>query len=185
MILSERKRSISDYERDQQPEVRVVPKRNCSSQPVPDFDCSAYFQSEIQTIKLSQLLSTHRYLLLFFYECDFTQDATRDVEQVMQHYTQFQQQQVIPLMISTDTPLVHRGFCSPGVPGALSTPPSFPMLGDTTRLIARHFGVLDDSSGMARRCVFLLDNQGRIKYSFTPLDKAQPYCMPLLLSMAT
>ncbi|ORX59588.1 thioredoxin-like protein [Hesseltinella vesiculosa] len=181
--ISERKRSISDYDPDV-PDMSLLPKRrSLSLETVPDFECQAYFQDTVQTLKLSQLMADHRYLVLFFYECDFTEEATRDIEQIIDHFTQFEQQRTIPIVISTDTPMVHRGFCSATIPGALAGSPPFPMLGDTTRLIARHFDALDEQSGNAKRCVYLIDSNGRIKYSFTPLEKDQPYCMSLLLSM--
>ncbi|CAO3600008.1 unnamed protein product [Absidia cylindrospora] len=177
----ERKRSVHDLDEDLS---FLFQKRSCMTNLVPDFECNAFYQGQVVDIRLSNLLEQYNSVVLFFYERDFTANSLRDVEQVREHYDEFAAKNSLPIMISTDTAMVHRGFCSTEAQGGLSYQPEFPMLGDTTRLITRHFDVLNNDTGNARRSVFVIDHHHKVKYSFMPLDSEQPFSMPVILSIA-
>ncbi|KAI8088805.1 thioredoxin-like protein [Halteromyces radiatus] len=177
----ERKRSMDDDYL-----LQVFQKRRPSLNfTVPDFKCDAYYQESLQTLSLSDILQEYHSIILFFYERDFTNSAINDILQVRECYKEFMDKKALPIMISTDTAMVHRGFCSSSIQGGLNTVPEFPLLGDATRLISRHFDVLENETGNARRSVFVIDHHHKIKYSFMPLDSEQPYSMSVILSMVS
>ena len=47
---------------------------------------------------------------------------------------------------------------------------TFPILSDTSKEVARRYGVLSEDRGMARRVTFLVDRQGVIRYITSGLD---------------
>ncbi|CAO3615764.1 unnamed protein product [Cunninghamella echinulata] len=164
-------------------------KRFCSQiiqDRVPDFNCMAYFNTEIYTLYLSQLLKNYSFVVLFFYECDFKSSAVNDIELVRKHYKGFINERSLPIMISTDTANVHRAFFSSKIQGALKPLP-FPILADTTRLISRYFKVLNEKTGNPERSVFVIDSNQIVKYKNTPscLFKEDPYTMSHVFNAIT
>lgn len=48
----------------------------------PDFNCAAVFNNQIHRLQLSSILSRHKAVVLFFYECDFTPSACKDLAHI-------------------------------------------------------------------------------------------------------
>ncbi|SAL97717.1 hypothetical protein [Absidia glauca] len=160
LTASDRKRPRNDVDEDE----AIFLKRTRTI--VPDFTCEVYHNEQVSPLRLSTLLEHYTSIVLFFYERDLL------------NYTAFLNSKALPVMVSTDTVMVHRGFCR--THGGLAQPPPFPLVGDQTRLISRHFDVLDLATGNARRSVFIINQQRNIIATFLPTNTG--YNMPLITS---
>ncbi|CAO3648991.1 unnamed protein product [Mucor hiemalis] len=90
----------------------------------PDFNCAAVLENEICRVQLSTLLTKHKAVVLFFYECDFTPSACKDLLSINNYYERFMALNALPIAMSTDTEMVHTAFMSQPT---LGFTPSFPL----------------------------------------------------------
>ncbi|KAI8984208.1 thioredoxin-like protein [Mycotypha africana] len=129
----------------------------------PDFNCAAVFNNEIFRLQLSNLLNTHKAVVLFFYESDF---AVNDISLISRHYERLQHLNSVPLAMSTDTEMVHAAFLR----SSLTFSPPFPLVADTTRSVSRHFNVINPDSGLTQRSAFIIDRSRKVRFSFVLED---------------
>ncbi|KAL1932207.1 hypothetical protein VTP01DRAFT_9263 [Rhizomucor pusillus] len=126
---------------------------------VPSFTAKGIYNNEILYVTTDQFLKSHQYLILFFYERDFTPRTVADLKLIESHIEQLSQKAYV-MGISTDTELAHKAFLQYKDPtnGLGDTPLHFLLVSDITRLITNRFGILDNESGSAQRAVFIVES---------------------------
>lgn len=100
-----------------------------------------------------------RWLILFFYPADFTFVCPTELEEMADHYPEFQKMNCEVMSVSTDTVFVHMAWHdhSPAIKKV-----NFPMIADPTGNLTREFGVYIEEEGLARRGTFIIDPEGKL-----------------------
>ncbi len=121
------------------------------------FSTNAYKNGDFVTVTDADLKG--HWSVVFFYPADFTFVCPTELEDLADHYEEFQAMGVEVYSVSTDTHFTHMAWhdSSPAV-GKVK----FPMLGDPTQQIARNFDVLIEESGLAERGTFVVNPEGRV-----------------------
>ncbi len=126
--------------------------------PIASFELEAFHNEKIKKIKLSDYHG--QWLILFFYPADFTFVCPTELEEMANHYDEFQKLNTEVLSVSTDTVFVHKAWHdnSPAIKKI-----NFPMLADPTGKLCREFGTYIEDEGLALRGTFLIDPEGILK----------------------
>lgn len=121
------------------------------------FKTEAFVNGRFVTVT-EQSLKGH-WSVIFFYPADFTFVCPTELEDLAEHYEEFTKLGVEIYAVSCDTHFTHMAWheSSPAV-GKVK----FPMLGDSTKAIARNFDVLIEADGMAERGTFVINPEGKI-----------------------
>jgi peroxiredoxin (alkyl hydroperoxide reductase subunit C) len=77
-------------------------------QSLPDMELSAYHKGKETKISLSDYKG--KWLILFFYPADFTFICPTELEDMADHYAQFQKEGAEVLSVSTDTVYTHKAW---------------------------------------------------------------------------
>ena len=101
-----------------------------------------------------------KWLVLFFYPLDFTFVCPTEIRGFNDRLEEFKKLNAEVVAASTDSVFSHKAWTE-GELGKVG----FPILGDTNHEIARKFGVLVETSGIALRGTFLVDPAGVLRYS--------------------
>lgn len=111
-----------------------------------------------------------KWLIFFFYPLDFTFVCPTEILALSDRYQEFLDLDADVLGASTDS--VHSHFAwintpleKNGIAGL-----KFPLVADYTKEIARAYGVLDETSGVAQRGLFIIDPEGVLKYATVTAD---------------
>lgn len=122
---------------------------------VPDFDLKLYHKDKI----VESLLSEYRgkWVVLFFYPADFTFVCPTELEDLADHYAEFQKLNTEILAVSTDTVYTHKAWHDHSKAIAKV---QFPMVADRTGELTQEFGVYIEEEGNARRGTFIIDPDG-------------------------
>ncbi len=125
---------------------------------LPEFSVQAYHNGEFVTISNKDIEG--RWAIFFFYPADFTFVCPTELVDMSQKYYDLQQMGVDLYSVSCDTHFVHKAWAdaSESIRSI-----KYPMLADPTGALARSFGVMIESEGMAYRGTFLVDNTGLVK----------------------
>ncbi|GAN07559.1 peroxiredoxin [Mucor ambiguus] len=140
----------------------VTQQFNRQNMVAPDFNCSAVLHNQITRLQLSSLFSRYKAVVLFFYGCDFTPTACKDLALIHNHFERLASFNTLPLAMSTDTEMVHKAFLTQPLLGFI---PSFPLVSDTTRSVSRHFNVINSETGLAQRSAFIIDSTRQIPFA--------------------
>ncbi|HLC70038.1 MAG TPA: alkyl hydroperoxide reductase subunit C [Patescibacteria group bacterium] len=124
-------------------------------QPVTDLELEAFYNNEFKKLKLSDYHG--KWTVLFFYPADFTFVCPTELEELADHYVEFQNMGVEILSVSTDTTFVHKAWHdhSPAIKKI-----QYPMLADPTGKLCREMGVYIEAEGLALRGTFIIDPEG-------------------------
>jgi NADH-dependent peroxiredoxin subunit C len=125
---------------------------------VPDFELEALHEGEVKKVKLSDYRG--KWVALVFYPGDFTFVCPTELEELADHYEDFQAENAEVLSSSCDSKWVHHAWRDASKAVKKIT---YPMLADPTGRLARTFGVYIAERGEARRGSFVIDPEGRIK----------------------
>ena len=101
-----------------------------------------------------------RWSVFVFYPADFTFVCPTELEDLAEHYPEFQRLGAEIYGISTDTHFAHKAWhdTSPAIAKV-----KYPLVGDPTATLARNFEVLIEEEGLALRGTFVVDPEGKIK----------------------
>jgi peroxiredoxin 2/4 len=121
-----------------------------------------------KTIKLSDYKG--KWLVLFFYPLDFTFVCPTEITALSDRLPEFQEFDTEILGCSTDSVYSHWAWLNTpkeknGIEGT-----KYPLVADFTKETARAYGVLDESSGVAQRGLFIIDPEGVLKYAVVTAD---------------
>ncbi|HEX7339742.1 MAG TPA: alkyl hydroperoxide reductase subunit C [Rhodanobacteraceae bacterium] len=101
-----------------------------------------------------------KWSVVFFYPADFTFVCPTELEDLADHYAEFQKLGVEIYSVSTDTHFAHKAWHdSSAAVGKIN----YTMLGDPTHVISRNFDVLIEDAGIADRGTFVIDPEGKIQ----------------------
>jgi peroxiredoxin (alkyl hydroperoxide reductase subunit C) len=125
---------------------------------VQPFTATAYHNGK--DVKVSEANLKGKWNVVFFYPADFTFVCPTELEDLADHYAQFQQLGVEVYSVSTDTHFAHKAWhdASPAIKKI-----RFPMVGDPTGRLTRNFGVMIEDEGLALRGTFVINPEGEIK----------------------
>ena len=104
------------------------------------------------------------YVVLFFYPLDFTFVCPTELHAFQDALEEFEKRKCQLIGCSIDSAFCHLAWLktpckSGGIEGI-----TYPLLADTTKSIARSFGVLKEEEGIAYRGLFLIDKEGIVRH---------------------
>lgn len=131
-------------------------------QKAPDFTAKAVVGHDFKDVTLSQFKG--KYVLLFFYPLDFTFVCPTEIIAFSDRVKEFEQRNCQVLGVSVDSHYTHLAWVkTPRNQGGLGDI-AYPLVADLNKSIARSFGVLLESAGIALRGLFLLDKDGVVRH---------------------
>ena len=122
---------------------------------VPDFDLTLYHENKIVKRRLSDFFG--KWTILFFYPADFTFVCPTELEDLAEHYDEFQKLGAEVLGVSTDTVYTHKAWHDHS---KAIEKVKFPMVADRTAELTLEFGIYIEDEGNARRGTFIIDPDG-------------------------
>ena len=125
---------------------------------VPEFKVQAYHNDKF--VEVSNKDIEGKWAIFFFYPADFTFVCPTELEDLQEKYAEFKKMGVEVYSVSCDSHFVHKAWHDTS---ERIRKIEYPMLADPTGLLARAFGVMIESDGMAYRGTFVVDPNGRIK----------------------
>ncbi|XP_032277960.1 peroxiredoxin-2-like [Phoca vitulina] len=119
------------------------------------------FQATLEELKLSDYRG--KYLVLFFYQLDFTFACPPEIMPSSEYAKHFGKPGCELLGVSVDSQITH--------PAWINTPRkeqglgslNIPLLVDVTRSLSRDYGVLKEDEGVAYRGVFIINSKGALR----------------------
>ena len=122
------------------------------------FNASAYHRGDFVDVSDADLHG--KWSVVFFYPKDFTFVCPTELEDLADHYDEFQKLGVEIYSISSDTHFVHKAWADAS--DAIAKV-KYPMIGDPTGRIGRNFDVLIEEEGFSDRGTFVIDPDGKIQ----------------------
>lgn len=122
------------------------------------FNATAFQNGEF--IEVSEKDLKGKWSVVFFYPADFTFICPTELEDLADHYDEFQKLGVEVYGVSTDTHFSHKAWHDTSE--AISKV-KYPLIGDPTHVISRNFQVLIEDAGLAERGTFVISPEGLIK----------------------
>lgn len=111
-------------------------------------------------VEISDATVLGKWSVFVFYPADFTFVCPTELEDLADHYAEFQKLGVEIYGVSTDTHFAHKAWHDTSLAiGKVK----YPLVGDPTATLARNFGVLIEEEGLALRGSFVIDPEGTIK----------------------
>lgn len=111
-------------------------------------------------IEVSNETVAGKWAVFVFYPADFTFVCPTELEDLADHYAEFQKMGVEVYSVSTDTHFAHKAWHDTSE--AISKV-NYPMIGDPTHQLSRNFDVLIEEEGIALRGTFVVNPEGEIK----------------------
>jgi peroxiredoxin (alkyl hydroperoxide reductase subunit C) len=110
-------------------------------------------------IDISEADLKGKWSVFFFYPADFTFVCPTELEDLADHYAEFQKLGVEIYGVSTDTHFCHKAWhdTSPAI-GKIN----YVLVGDPTHAISKNFDVLIEEAGLADRGTFVVNPEGKI-----------------------
>ena len=126
--------------------------------PVKPFKAQAFRQGKF--IEVSDADLKGKWSVVVFYPADFTFVCPTELEDLAEHYDEFQKMGVEVYSVSTDTHFSHKAWhdTSDAI-GKIR----YTMIGDPTGTITRNFEVMREDAGLADRGTFVIDPDGVIQ----------------------
>ena len=129
----------------------------------PDFTATAVVDQEFKSIKLSDYRG--RYVVLFFYPLDFTFVCPTEVTAFSDRYAEFSNLNTEVFGFAVDSKFSHLAWIQTdrkfGGVGDLN----YPLVSDIKKEISAAYNVLDPSSGIALRGLFIIDKDGVLQHA--------------------
>jgi peroxiredoxin 2/4 len=129
-----------------------------------------------------------QYVVLFFYPLDFTFVCPTELHAFQDRLQDFKERGVQIIGCSVDSAFSHLAWLhTPQSKGGIQGI-TYPLLSDLDKSISRNFQVLDESSGIAYRGLFLLDRKGIIRHMLIndlPLGRNVDEVLRLVDGLAT
>lgn len=124
---------------------------------VEDFKVQAFHNGEFKSINKDDILG--KWSVIFFYPADFTFVCPTELEDLADHYEEFQKLNCELYSVSTDTHFVHKAWHD--VSSTIKKI-QYPMLADPTGKLSRAFDVFIEADGLAERGSFVINPEGEI-----------------------
>jgi peroxiredoxin (alkyl hydroperoxide reductase subunit C) len=124
---------------------------------IADFSVQALHSKAFTTVTKADILG--KWNVFFFYPADFTFVCPTELEDLANKYDDFKAIGCEIYSVSCDTHFVHKAWYD--ISKTIQKI-RYPMLADPTGALARDFGVMIESSGMAERGDFIINPEGKI-----------------------
>jgi peroxiredoxin (alkyl hydroperoxide reductase subunit C) len=124
---------------------------------VGDFSVQALQDEAFTTVTKADILG--KWSVFFFYPADFTFVCPTELEDLANKYDDFKSIGCEIYSVSCDTHFVHKAWHD--ISKTIQKI-RYPMLADPTGALARDFGVMIESSGLAERGDFIVNPEGKI-----------------------
>lgn len=122
-----------------------------------DFTVPAYDNGKLDTVSKEDLLG--HWSVLFFYPADFSFVCPTELEDLADHYDEFQKAGCNIYSVSTDSQWVHKAWHDANEKiGKIQ----YPMLADRTAKLARDLETYNEETGDAERGDFIIDPDGKV-----------------------
>lgn len=125
---------------------------------VKPFTATAFKNNEF--VEVSEQDLKGKWSVVFFYPADFTFVCPTELEDLADHYEEFQKLGVEVYGVSTDTHFAHKAWHDTSEAIAKV---KYPLIGDPTHVLSRNFEVLIEDAGIAERGTFVINPEGQIK----------------------
>jgi peroxiredoxin (alkyl hydroperoxide reductase subunit C) len=125
---------------------------------VQPFKATAYHNGKFVPVTLETLRG--KWSVFVFYPADFTFVCPTELGDLADNYAEFKKLGVEIYGISTDTHFAHKAWHDTS---DTIRKVEYPLVGDPTAALARAFGVLIESEGLAYRGTFVIDPSLKIK----------------------
>ena len=125
---------------------------------VKPFKATAYKDGKF--IEVTDATLKGKWSVVVFYPADFTFVCPTELEDLADHYNEFQTLGVEIYGVSTDTHFSHKAWHDTS--DAISKV-KYPLVGDPTGAITRNFDVMIEEEGLALRGTFVINPEGVIK----------------------
>jgi alkyl hydroperoxide reductase subunit AhpC len=129
--------------------------------PAPDFQKTAVVNGEFKQVKLSDF--SGKYFVLFFYPMDFTFVCPTEIIAFNDRLSEFEKIDCAVAAVSTDTQFCHLAWVNTARKDGGLGPTKLPLIADTTKSMARDYGVLIEEAGVALRGLFIIDPKGVLR----------------------
>ena len=130
----------------------------------PDFTATAVVDQEFKPIKLSDYRGKY-YVVLFFYPLDFTFVCPTEVTAFSDRYAEFSNLNTKVLGISVDSAFSHLAWMQTDRKSGGVGDLNYPLVSDIKKEISADYNVLDPSSGVALRGLFIIDKDGILQHA--------------------
>ena len=129
----------------------------------PHFTATAVVDQEFKPIKLSDYRG--RYVVLFFYPLDFTFVCPTEVAAFSDRYAEFSNLNTEVFGISVDSEFSHLAWMQTDRKSGGVGDLNYPLVSDIKKEISAAYNVLDPSSGIALRGLFIIDKDGILQHA--------------------
>lgn len=119
-------------------------------------------------IKLSDILSKNRFVVLYFYPKSFTSGCTQELKRFVELYEEFKKYNTEIIGVSADSVETQKRF-------AEKYNAKFPIVSDVDRKIINSYGVKSPRGSGASRITFIISSDGKILKVFRSLKKASDH----------
>ena len=125
---------------------------------VKPFKATAFHNGKF--VEVSDASFKGQWSVVMFYPADFTFVCPTELEDLANHYAEFQKLGVEVYGVSTDSHFAHKAWhdVSPAIKNV-----TYPLIGDPTGTLTRNFDVMIEEDGMALRGTFVINPEGQIK----------------------
>ncbi len=127
----------------------------------PDFIADVYERGADRPKKIRFSDYRGRWVVLFFYPRDFTFVCPTEIERFADLEPEFKKENAVVLGASTDSFFAHKAWYETD---ERIEKVSFPIIADTTLVISRAYGVLNEEDGSAFRATFIIDPEGVVRH---------------------
>lgn len=131
---------------------------------IPDFNATAVVNGDKIEKNFSLGNFKGSYILLFFYPLDFTFVCPTELHAFQEKLPEFEKRKCQVVGSSIDSAYCHLAWLKASIKSGGIEGVKYPLLADTTKEIARSFGVLKEEEGIAYRGLFLIDKNGVVRH---------------------
>lgn len=132
------------------------------TQKAPDFKATAVVNGQFKEVSLSDYKGKN--VVLFFYPLDFTFVCPTEILGFSDRVEEFRKKNTEVIGVSIDSHFSHLAWINtPREQGGIAGL-GYPLVADTTKAIARDYGVLKEDEGIAFRGLFLIDKNGTLQH---------------------
>lgn len=125
---------------------------------LPDFKLEAFRNPDVVTVTKADVVG--KWSVFVFYPADFTFVCPTELEDLQDHYEEFQKLGVEVFSVSVDSEFVHKAWAdaSPGI-GRIK----YTMLADIKHELADFFETFSEEEGRAFRGSFVVNPEGKVE----------------------
>ncbi|NMA86827.1 MAG: peroxiredoxin [Tissierellia bacterium] len=126
----------------------------------PDFTMNACKGDGSGFTKVSLEDYKDKWLVMFFYPLDFTFVCPTEITSYSKRVEEFNKEGAEVLAVSVDSEHSHKAWINSDL-GKVN----FPIASDMTKKVSSDYGVLLEDDGVALRGLFIIDPEGKVRYS--------------------